>query len=72
MDNGPQSDRPVEVDSNQIKTLIENNQCCTMGDIANILKITKLSVENHSHQLDYINCFDVWVTCKLSKKKKTS
>ena len=33
--------RPVEVDSDQIKTSIENNQCYTMGEIANILKISK-------------------------------
>ena len=34
--------RPVEVDSNQIETLTENNQCYTMQEIANILKISKL------------------------------
>ena len=27
MDNVPWLDRPVEVDSNQIETLLENNQC---------------------------------------------
>ena len=31
LDNAPWSSRPVEVDSNQIETLIENNQC-SMGD----------------------------------------
>ena len=31
LDNAPWSSRPVEVDSDQIKTLIENNQC-SMGD----------------------------------------
>ena len=30
LDDAPQSGRPVEVDSNQIKTLIENNQHYTM------------------------------------------
>ena len=34
-------DRPVEGESNQIETLIENNQCYTMWEIADILKITK-------------------------------
>ena len=29
--------RPVEIDSNQIKTLIENNQYYTMWEIADIL-----------------------------------
>ena len=36
-----QSGRPVEVDSDQIETLIENNQCSTMREITNILKIFK-------------------------------
>ena len=34
--------RPVEVDSDQIKTLIDNNQRYTTWEIANILKISKL------------------------------
>ena len=37
----PQSGRPVEVDSNQIETLTENNKCSTTQEIANILKISK-------------------------------
>ena len=41
LDNAPQSGRPVEVDSNQIKTLTENNQHYTMWEIANALKISK-------------------------------
>ena len=39
--NTPQSGRLVKVDSNQIKTLIENNQCYTMWEISDILKISK-------------------------------
>ena len=61
LDNAPQSGRPVEVDSNQIETLIENNQCYTTREIADILKISKSSVENHLHQLGYVNHLDVWV-----------
>ena len=30
LDDAPQSGRPIEVDSNQIETLIENNQHYTM------------------------------------------
>ena len=41
LDDAPQSGRSVEVDSDQIETLMENNQCYTMWDIANILKISK-------------------------------
>ena len=39
--DAPQLGRPVEVDSNQIKTLIKNNQRYTMWEIADILKISK-------------------------------
>ena len=41
LDNAPQSGRPVEVDSDQIKTLIENNKHYTMPEISNILEISK-------------------------------
>ena len=41
LDNTPQSGRQVEVDSNQIETLTENNQCYTMREIADLLKISK-------------------------------
>ena len=37
--------------------------------IANILKISKSSVENHLHYHGYVNCFDIWVPHKLRKKK---
>ena len=70
LDNdSPRSDRPVEVDNNQIETLIENNQRYITWEIADILKISKSSVKNHLHQLGYVNCFDVWVPHKLSRKK---
>ena len=36
--------------------------------MADILKISKSSVENHLHQLGYVHRFDVWVTHKLSEK----
>ena len=41
LDNTPWLGRPVEVDSDQIDTLIENNQCYTMWEIADILKMSK-------------------------------
>ena len=68
LDDAPQSGRPVEVDSDQIETIIENNQHYTTWERADILKISKASVENHLHQLGYVNCFDVWVPHKLSEK----
>ena len=68
LDDPSRSGRPVEVDSDQIETLIENNQCYTTQEIADILKISKSSVENHLHQLGYVNQFDAWVPYKLSEK----
>ena len=59
LDDDPRSGRPVEVDSDQIETLIENNQHYTTQKIANIVKISKSSVENHLHQLGYVNHFHV-------------
>ena len=40
-DDAPRSGRPVEDDSDQIKTLFENNQCYAMQEIADIFKISK-------------------------------
>ena len=41
LDDAPWAGRAVEVDSDQIKTLIENNQHYTLWEIADILKISK-------------------------------
>ena len=41
LDDALQLGIPVEVDNDQIETLIESNQCYTMQEIANILKISK-------------------------------
>ena len=61
LDDAPRSGRPVEGDSDQIETFIENNQRYTMWEITDILKISKSRAENHLHQLGYVNRFDVWV-----------
>ena len=68
LDDAPWSGRPVEVNSDHIETIIENNQRFTMWEIADILKISKSSAENHSHHPGYGNHFDVWVPHNLSKK----
>ena len=64
LDDAPWSGRPVEVDRDQIETFIENNQRYTTREIADILKISKSSVENHLHQLGYVHHFGVWVPHK--------
>ena len=67
LNDAPWQGRSIEVDSDHIDTLIEGNQCYTTQERANALKISKSSVENHRHQLGYINHFDVWVPDKLSE-----
>ena len=47
---------------------MKNNQRYTAWEIADILRISKSSIENHLHQLGYVNHFDVWVPHKLSEK----
>ena len=69
LNNAPQLGKPVEVDSDQIETLIESSEGFTMREIADILRISKSSIENHLHQLGYVNCFDVWVPHKFKRKK---
>ena len=60
--------RPAEVDSDQFETLIENHQHYTTREIADILQISKSSIENHLHQLGCMNRLDVWVPHKLREK----
>ena len=36
--------------------------------MADILKISKSSIENHLHQLDYLHCFDIWVHVRSAKQ----
>ena len=54
--------------ANQIETLIENSQRHTTLEIADLLRISRSSIENHLHQLCYVNRFDVWIPHKLSEK----
>ena len=58
------SGRSDEVDGDQIETLMEKNQRNTMQEIADILKISKSSIESRLHQLGYVNDYDIWVPCK--------
>ena len=50
LDDTPWLGRPVKVDSDQIKTLIEHNQPYVMWEIDDILKISRSSPENHLQQ----------------------
>ena len=80
LDNASWLGRTVEVDSNQIETLIKNNQHYTMREIDDILKniqIKKVIVENEKCLLfsgkKHTNFFcqpSSWLTsCKKNKPK---
>ena len=47
LNNNPWWGTPVEDESDQVKTLIEKNQHCTIWEIANILEISTSSMVNH-------------------------
>ena len=70
LDNALWSGRPVEVDSNPVKTLIANSQYYTMWETENMFKISKSSFENNLQQLGYVNCFDVCVPLRQKKEKR--
>ena len=51
----------------KLRLLIENSPHYTTWEIANILRVSKLSIENCLHQLGYVSCFDVWAPLKWKK-----
>jgi histone-lysine N-methyltransferase SETMAR len=59
LDDAPRSGRPVEVDDDQIKTLIENNPRYTTRVIAEILQISQTAVAEQLHKLGYASRLDV-------------
>ena len=70
-DNAPWSGRSVDVDTDQIKTLIESNQRYTSWEIPDILEICKLSAENHLHQLGDVHS-PLWCLASMLSRKKPS
>ena len=53
--------RPVAVHGHRVQTLTEDRPGYAMWEAGDILKVSKLSTENHLHLHDYVNGFDVWV-----------
>jgi len=66
----PRSGRPIKIHDDHIKDLIENNPSYTTREIAEILKISKSSVTDHLHRLDYVNRCDTWMPNNAKKKGK--
>ncbi|KAL1131026.1 hypothetical protein AAG570_012264 [Ranatra chinensis] len=59
--DAPRSGRPTEINSDEEREMVDTNSRYTTRQIADILKITKSSVENHLHQVGYVSRLDVWV-----------
>ncbi|XP_020285174.1 histone-lysine N-methyltransferase SETMAR-like [Pseudomyrmex gracilis] len=60
--------RPIEIDNDQISSLIENNPHYTTQEIAEILGISKSSVKRHLCQLGLIFRYGIWIPHNLSEK----
>ena len=65
--DAPRSGRPKMIDSDQMKAVVEQDCRLTTREIADILKISKSSVENELHKLGYVSKLDVWVPHKLTE-----
>ena len=67
LDDAPQWCRPVEVNSDQIETIIENSQCYAMQEIANIFKMSKsikllVKMKNVFYFVEKKNIWTFWPT----------
>jgi len=62
------SGRPLVVDDDQIKNLIESNPHYTTREIAEIIDISQKTVVNYLHTLDYVSRYGIWVPHNLSDK----
>ncbi|XP_050480294.1 histone-lysine N-methyltransferase SETMAR-like [Bombus huntii] len=60
--------RPSTTDEDQVKTLVENNPCYTIRELAKILKISRSTTHEHFVKLGYINRFDVWILHDLMER----
>ncbi|EZA47571.1 Histone-lysine N-methyltransferase SETMAR, partial [Ooceraea biroi] len=65
--DAPRSGRPIEIDDDKIKALIDSNRRLTTREIAENLNISKSSVENHLKRLGYISKLDISVPHELKE-----
>ncbi|XP_018400177.1 PREDICTED: histone-lysine N-methyltransferase SETMAR-like, partial [Cyphomyrmex costatus] len=68
LEDGPRSSRPTEVNSNDIKALVEQDRTLKVREIAETLKIGYGTVQKHLQQLGYMSRLDVWVPHKLTEE----
>ncbi|EZA48646.1 Histone-lysine N-methyltransferase SETMAR [Ooceraea biroi] len=65
--DAPRSGRPIEIDDDKLKALIDSNRRLTTREIAENLNISKSSVENHLKRLGYISKLDISVPHELKE-----
>ncbi|EZA46710.1 Histone-lysine N-methyltransferase SETMAR [Ooceraea biroi] len=59
--DAPRSGRPIEIDDDKIKALIDSNRRLTTRESAENLNVLKSSVEIHLKRLGYISKLDIWI-----------
>lgn len=67
VNDAPRSGRPVEVDNDQIKALIEANPRSTTRDIAEALNVHHSTVHDHLRRLGFTSKLDIWVPHELKE-----
>ncbi|XP_017778300.1 PREDICTED: histone-lysine N-methyltransferase SETMAR-like [Nicrophorus vespilloides] len=65
------SGRPVTIDTAKIMTVVHENPHFTLREIADIVKVSHVTVQRHLHAEGYVNRADVWVPKDLNKRKLT-
>ena len=58
LDDAPRSGRPVEIDGDQIETLTDSSQCCTLQETA-CIRVSRSSTDSHLHTFGYVHHFDI-------------
>ena len=65
------SGRPVEIDDDLIKAIIDSDRHSTTREIAEKLRVSHTCIENHLKQLGYVQKLDTWVPHELKEKHLT-
>ncbi|KAK6062079.1 hypothetical protein COOONC_00245 [Cooperia oncophora] len=62
------SGRPVEVDDDLIKAIIDSDRHSTTREIAEKLHVSHTCIENHLKQLGYVQKLDTWFFANKNQK----
>lgn len=67
VNDASRSGRPTDIDSSDVKAIIDENPSQSGREIATALNISYTSVENHFRQLGYISRLNVWMPHELAE-----